>query len=337
MLMISSTPAARPSVPPGMTRDDSSLSLPVVSPSAAAASLNPAVLKVLAGVKDVLRPGGISVHWEPNNQTAKILSGDKMHPEANLCWQTLCRIQAEGTQSDDGKYVHGYDPKEVDRLKIQARHLAEIFGAGEECVKLPHEKLDWNSNFLEIGCGVGANFLTRIPRFGGIRNLYGIDISEQSLAEARETAKSLHLAGDVKLRAGDLTTRSISGILGEDVSIDLCLTQFVMEHIADNPDIGPEMARHVQEAGLEVLRDREVEADCARPGSEATFATAVYQMLLAQKSAIQDRLKAEGHDPVLIWRELDRAVAKDELVLRICFNEVVARKPVSGTVNAAYV
>jgi len=111
-------------------------------------------------------------------------------------------------------YVHGYTPAETRRLTDQAQTLAELLHGGLEYPP--------GSRVLEAGCGVGAQTLQLVTRHPGI-DLVAIDISEESLAQAKEQVGS---QGRVEWRCADL-----HDLEGEE--FDHVFVCFVLEHLPD--------------------------------------------------------------------------------------------------------
>src|ERR1700761_5148569 len=73
-------------------------------------------------------------------------------------------------------YVHGYHPRESERLNDQAGTLVEL---------LHHDTAyPAGSTVLEAGCGVGAQTVTLVSSSPGAR-ITSIDVSEDSLREAQ--------------------------------------------------------------------------------------------------------------------------------------------------------
>lgn len=114
-------------------------------------------------------------------------------------------------------YVHGYTPRESERLHDQASTLAELlhhgtrYGAGE--------------TVLEAGCGVGAQtaILTRnSPR----ARFVSLDHSAASLAQARRAAVEAHLS-NVRLCRGDAYRPPFA-----TDSFDHVFVCFLLEHLA---------------------------------------------------------------------------------------------------------
>ncbi|MFO7560959.1 MAG: methyltransferase domain-containing protein [Desulfobacterales bacterium] len=75
------------------------------------------------------------------------------------------------------KYVHGYNQKENIRLQDQASTLVELLHS-DTCY--PD-----GCRILEAGCDVGAQTIT-LARNSPDANIVSIDISDSSIAEARE-------------------------------------------------------------------------------------------------------------------------------------------------------
>jgi len=113
-------------------------------------------------------------------------------------------------------YVHGYDPRENERLQDQAGTL----------VGLLHSDTAYpdGSTVLEVGCGVGAQTLPLAQRSPGAR-FTSIDVSAGSIAEAE---RKMHCAGitNVEFRRAD-----IFALPFDPESFDHVFVCFVLEHI----------------------------------------------------------------------------------------------------------
>lgn len=114
-------------------------------------------------------------------------------------------------------YVHGYDPRENMRLQDQARTLVELL----------HSDTFYpaGSRVLEAGCGIGAQTVT-LARNSPEALFTSIDISEVSVAEAREKVAAAGLA-NVQFRQAD-----IFHLPFRPDSFDHVFVCFVLEHIA---------------------------------------------------------------------------------------------------------
>jgi ubiquinone/menaquinone biosynthesis C-methylase UbiE len=114
------------------------------------------------------------------------------------------------------RYVHGYDPRENERLQNQAGALVEL--------------LHWDTSYpagatvLEAGCGVGAQTLTLARNSPGAR-ITCIDLSEVSLAQAKRDADAAGLT-NVQFRQAD-----ILALPYEAASFDHVFVCFVLEHL----------------------------------------------------------------------------------------------------------
>src|SRR4030081_370928 len=117
----------------------------------------------------------------------------------------------------NGAYVHGYDPREKERLQDQAGTL----------VKLLHSDTAYppGSTVLEVGCGVGAQTVTLAQRSPDAR-FTSIDISPVSLAEAKRRVERAGLT-NVEFRQAD-----IFALPFPNESFDHVFVCFVLEHLA---------------------------------------------------------------------------------------------------------
>src|SRR3954454_23837721 len=78
-------------------------------------------------------------------------------------------------------YVHGYDPRESERLQDQAGTLVDL---------LHHDTAyPAGATVLEAGCGVGAQTVTLVRNSPGAR-FTPVDISADSLAQAQARVSS---------------------------------------------------------------------------------------------------------------------------------------------------
>lgn len=115
-------------------------------------------------------------------------------------------------------YVHGYSQRENARLMDQAATLSELLHGD---TKYPP-----GSRVLEAGCGVGAQTVT-LAANSPEAEILSVDLSETSLAQARERARAAG-AGNVRFRRAD-----IFGLPFAAGSFDHVFVCFVLEHLAD--------------------------------------------------------------------------------------------------------
>ncbi len=113
-------------------------------------------------------------------------------------------------------YVHGYDPRENERLADQAETLVDLFHSDTAYPA--------GSQVLEAGCGVGAQTVTLARRSPGAR-FTSVDVSADSLAEA---ARTVHQAGlaNVEFRKADLLALPFPA-----EHFDHVFVCFVLEHL----------------------------------------------------------------------------------------------------------
>ena len=102
---------------------------------------------------------------------------------------------------ENTKYVHGYSDREATRLMDQADTLDDIIHNDTIFSK--------NSFVLEAGCGVGAQ--TKIIATKNTDSTFlSVDISENSIIEARKLIKSLNI-NNVEFRQADIYSLPFKG------------------------------------------------------------------------------------------------------------------------------
>ncbi len=130
-------------------------------------------------------------------------------------------------------YVHGYSPRESERLQDQSIILENLLHDGTTYAQ--------DSVVLEAGCGVGAQTRILAQRNPGAK-FTSIDISEKSLLHAREVIKNEKIS-NVKFRQENLLKMSFS-----DETFDHIFVCFVLEHIPQ-PLIALEELKRVLKIG----------------------------------------------------------------------------------------
>jgi SAM-dependent methyltransferase len=116
-----------------------------------------------------------------------------------------------------GAYVHGYQPRESERLQDQADTLVELL----------HSDTSYppGSSVLEAGCGTGAQTVT-LARNSPHARITSVDISADSLAEAKRRVEAASFA-NVAFRHADIFELPF-----EAASFDHVFVCFVLEHLA---------------------------------------------------------------------------------------------------------
>ena len=133
----------------------------------------------------------------------------------------LSQVDDKRVLREDGmqeRYIHGYNQREAARLQDQANTLVEL--------------LHWdtaypqNSTVLEAGCGVGAQTIA-LARNSPDAKITSIDISETSIAQARETIEAAGFY-NVTFQQGDIFNLNFA-----PQSFDHLFVCFVLEHLAE--------------------------------------------------------------------------------------------------------
>jgi SAM-dependent methyltransferase len=114
-------------------------------------------------------------------------------------------------------YVHGYHPRESERLQDQGRTLVDLLHSDTAYPA--------GSRVLEAGCGVGAQTVTLARRSPDVR-FTSVDVSPDSLAEARRRADRAGLT-NVEFRQADIFALPFDG-----ESFDHVFVCFVLEHLS---------------------------------------------------------------------------------------------------------
>jgi SAM-dependent methyltransferase len=115
-------------------------------------------------------------------------------------------------------YVHGYHPREAERLHDQANTLVDLLHADTA--------YPGGAAVLEAVCGVGAQTVTLARRSPGAR-FTSIDVSSASLDQARRRVSEAALT-NVELRQADIFALPFPA-----ESFDHVFVCFVLEHLPD--------------------------------------------------------------------------------------------------------
>jgi trans-aconitate methyltransferase len=115
-------------------------------------------------------------------------------------------------------YVHGYQPRERERLQDQAGALVELLH-GDTAYPA-------GSTVLEAGCGVGAQTVTLAARSPQAR-ITSVDLALESVAEAERRVTEAGL-DNVEFRRADIFDLPFA-----PATFDHVFVCFVLEHLAD--------------------------------------------------------------------------------------------------------
>jgi SAM-dependent methyltransferase len=116
-----------------------------------------------------------------------------------------------------GTYVHGYHPREDERLQDQAGTLVELLHSDTTYPAA--------SSVLEAGCGTGAQTVTLAQRSPEAR-FTSVDISADSLAVAKRRVDEARIA-NVEFRQADIFELPFGA-----ASFDHVFVCFVLEHLS---------------------------------------------------------------------------------------------------------
>ncbi|MBN1397273.1 MAG: class I SAM-dependent methyltransferase [Bacteroidetes bacterium] len=135
-------------------------------------------------------------------------------------------------------YVHGYSEREATRLADQANCLSDL---------LHHDSIfPENSLILEAGCGIGAQTKIVAPK-NPKSKFISIDISEESLQEAKSLIQSLNIR-NVEFQSGDIFKMDYT-----DEYFDHILVCFVLEHLPKPLDALQSLKRILKKGGTITL------------------------------------------------------------------------------------
>lgn len=139
-------------------------------------------------------------------------------------------------------YIHGFDQKEQQRLRDQARFSEHTL----------FQEIDFTQveELLEIGCGVGAQSEILLRRFPQIQ-LTGIDLNEKQLESAKEYLASLPYAqGRYKL---DLM--NASELEFQSKTFDAIYMSWVLEHVKEPQKVLTEARRVLRPGGQIIINE----------------------------------------------------------------------------------
>ena len=114
-------------------------------------------------------------------------------------------------------YVHGYDPRERERLQDQAGTLVDLLHSDTAYPR--------GSTVLEVGCGVGAQTVTLARRSPDAR-FTSVDVSADSIAQAKRRTDGAGLT-NVEFRQAD-----VFALPFDAESFDHVFVCFLLEHLS---------------------------------------------------------------------------------------------------------
>ena len=168
-----------------------------------------------------------------------------------------------------GTYVHGYHPRENERLQDQAGTLVELL----------HSDTTYPSGslVLEAGCGVGAQTVTLARRSPEARFM-SVDLSADSIAEAKRRVDSAGLT-NVEFRQAD-----IFALPFEAESFDHVFVCFVLEHLSRPVEALAILKRLLRPGGTITVIEGDHGSTYFHPDSSAAHAAIQCQVELQRKA-----------------------------------------------------
>jgi SAM-dependent methyltransferase len=195
-------------------------------------------------------------------------------------------------------YVHGYHPRENERLQDQAGTLVELLHADTAYPA--------GSAVLEAGCGVGAQTITLAQRSPDAR-FTSIDISPDSIAEAARRAERAGLT-NVELRQAD-----IFALPFDAGSFDHVFVCFVLEHLSRPVEALAILDRLLRPGGTITVIEGDHGSAYFHPDSAAAHAAIQCQVTL-QGRAGGDSLVGRRLYPLLVDAGFDAVRVSPRMV-----------------------
>ena len=167
------------------------------------------------------------------------------------------------------KYVHGYHPRENERLQDQAGTLVDLLHA--DTFYPP------GSRVLEAGCGVGAQTIT-LAQSSPAAHFTSVDVNPASVAEAKRRADLAGLT-NVEFAQGDLFALPYEG-----ASFDHVFLCFVLEHLARPMEALASLRRLLRPEGTLRLIEGDHGSTYFHPESAAARAAIQCQVTLQEQA-----------------------------------------------------
>ena len=188
-------------------------------------------------------------------------------------------------------YVHGYHPRENQRLHDQAGTLVELLHAGTI--------YSAGSLVLEVGSGVGAQTVTLAQRSPKAR-FTSIDLSAESLAQAKERTRHAGVT-NVEFHQADIFALPY----GDD-SFDHVFVCFVLEHLSRPAEALVRLRRVLRTGGTITVIEGDHRSAYFHPESSAAEAAIRCLVELQERAGgnaligrqLYPLLKAAGFDNV---------------------------------------
>jgi SAM-dependent methyltransferase len=195
-------------------------------------------------------------------------------------------------------YVHGYHPREHERLEDQAGALVDLLHSD---TAYPAESM-----VLEAGCGVGAQTVTLAQRSPNAR-FVSVDVSADSLAQAKRRADRAGLA-NVEFQQADIYALPFTTEFFDHVFV--C---FVLEHLSRPLEALTSLKRLLKPGGTVTVIEGDHGSTYFHPDSPAAHA-AIQCLVTLQRQAGGNALIGRQVYPLMIDAGLDSVRVSPRMV-----------------------
>jgi len=166
-------------------------------------------------------------------------------------------------------YVHGYHPRENERLQDQARTLVDLLHSDTA--------YPGGSMVLEVGCGVGAQTVTLAQRSPDAR-FTSVDVSADSIAEAKRRTDRAGLT-NVEFGQADIFALPFNG-----ESFDHVFVCFVLEHLSRPVEALAILKRLLRSGGTITVIEGDHGSTYFHPDSPAAHAAIQCQVTMQREA-----------------------------------------------------
>jgi len=195
-------------------------------------------------------------------------------------------------------YVHGYHPREKERLEDQAGTLVDLLHSDTAYPR--------GSTVLEAGCGIGAQTVTLAQRSPHARFI-SIDVAAVSLAEAKRRVGRAGLT-NVELRQADLFALPFAA-----QSFDHVFVCFVLEHLSRPVKALAILKGLLRPGGTITVIEGDHGSTCFHPESPAAQA-AIQCLIELQRQAGGDALIGRRVYPLMVEAGFDAVRVSPRMV-----------------------
>lgn len=215
---------------------------------------------------------GTPVFYRINNQLHFTPAGKEFREAGRDILRQLEQLESRVQQINQDqlrRYIHGYSQEETQRLNDQARTIAELL----------HWDSVWDDGalILEAGCGVGAQ-TSIISTKNPTSRFIAVDLSEKSLAKAREAIREMNIS-NVEFQRADLLDLPFN-----DESFDHVFVCFVLEHLRQPHQALEELKRVLKPQGTITVIEGDHGSTYFHPDSRAAQKAIQAQVTLQQQN-----------------------------------------------------